>query len=368
MEIKKVDYRFKIMYVFGIIAILNIHCGYGGASFYGFFQYYTIALGLFMFTSGYFHKKDGNDFFKYVKKKIKTLLVPLYLWNLFYACVVTVMHDLGFAFGEEVSFSSLFIKPIISGHQFEYNLGGWCIVPLFLVQVYNAIVRKTFSLLNVQINEYIFFLFNLGLGIAGVSLAICGFNSGVWLLLVRFCYFIPTFGLGMLYRNKIEKYDNLPNLWYFTILIVIQMIIYLVCGEIPVVRIAEAEDFFYGPVLPFIVDFSGAFFVLRIAKILTPVLKDSKLLKIVADNTYTIMINQILGFMFIKSIFAGIDFVIEIGFDWEQYTTNLWYYFPEDLEQLSIIYVAGAIAFSIGLQILFKKICFWLKTYIARLI
>lgn len=80
-----IDYRFKILYAIGIIFVVIGHCGGGGINILSdWFPPYAFHLQLFAFASGYFYKSSSEEYIgKYILKKIKTLLVPLYCWNFF---------------------------------------------------------------------------------------------------------------------------------------------------------------------------------------------------------------------------------------------------------------------------------------------
>ena len=84
---EKTNYQFKLVYAIGMILIVANHCGNGGVSlFYEFFPAYAFHLGLFIFTSGYFYKEISEENIKeYVCKKVKHLILPLYLYNFIYA-------------------------------------------------------------------------------------------------------------------------------------------------------------------------------------------------------------------------------------------------------------------------------------------
>jgi len=98
---------------------------------------------------------------------------------------------------------------------------------------------------------------------------------------------------------------------------------------------------------------------MRIATILEPVIGKSKWINIIANNTYSIMINQFLGFMLVKSIFALI-FKFKLGFfDFDLFSnrTNIWYYYmPENIYHTLIIYVVIGIAVSIYIQKIIDKL------------
>lgn len=92
---------------------------------------------------------------------------------------------------------------------------------------------------------------------------------------------------------------------------------------------------------------------MRIVTIVEPVIGRSKWINAIEDNTYSIMMNQCLGFMLIKTVFAlicklGIGFT---DFDWGSYKTNIWwYYLPSGISQALIIYDVAGLVFPIMVQ------------------
>lgn len=80
--VKEIDYRFKFLYVIGIISVVFGHSGWGISLLYDWFPPYSYHLALFLFCSGYLYKKTStNNVILYILHKIKTLIIPLYLWN-----------------------------------------------------------------------------------------------------------------------------------------------------------------------------------------------------------------------------------------------------------------------------------------------
>lgn len=76
-------------------------------------------------------------------KKVKRLIIPLLLWNLFYAGIVLLLSVKEFTIGREISIDSLLFAPFRDGHQFVYNLGSWFIAPLFSIELVNILTRIT---------------------------------------------------------------------------------------------------------------------------------------------------------------------------------------------------------------------------------
>ena len=128
-----IDYRFKILYAIGIILIVCGHVNGGGISILSdWFPYYGFHLALFMFGSGYFYKSSAEDnIWKYSLRKIKSLIIPMYIYNCVYGVIVQILKIKDFKMGGDLNFQTLVIMPINNGHQFVYNLGGVVHHPAF---------------------------------------------------------------------------------------------------------------------------------------------------------------------------------------------------------------------------------------------
>ena len=75
---------FKMLYLLGIIMIVDGHIGsFDYLNLQGLLRYQNYHIALFMFVSGYYLNlsRSYQDFFK---TKALRLLLPLYLWNIFY--------------------------------------------------------------------------------------------------------------------------------------------------------------------------------------------------------------------------------------------------------------------------------------------
>lgn len=350
------NYTFRILYAIAMIMVVAGHCMNGGISFfYEWFPPYAVHLAVFMFSSGYFYKDsvEENGKVDYIWKKVKKLIVPLYLWNFFYALITLVASWIGYGFVGTVNLYTLFIAPITDGHQFTFNLGGWFVIPLFMVQVYNVFLRGMWKKVFKKINEYILFVFNMLMGILGVYIASIGFNTGWWLVLVRMLYFIPFYSLGILYNRKIERMDRVSNITYFSVVLILQLFL-IEYYKTPIVFVPSwCNDFVYGPIVPYVIGFLGIAFWLRIAKILEPAIGRSKCINLIAGNTYSIMINHFLGFFILNTVFAVIHICTGLlgGFDLVSYKYAIYYvYLPNDIDNFLIVYLVVGIAIPILMQ------------------
>ena len=348
------DYRFRLLYALGMIFIVSGHCSGGGVSlFYDWFPPYAFHLGLFVFCSGYFYKDSyEHDPAGFFLRKAKTLLLPMYLWNLFYALLVLLLRHWGFTIGMAPSFRTLVTMPLYEGSQFEYNMGAWFVVPLFVVELATVLFRRLCPVSGSWKKETAAFALSLVFGALGVWLARHGFRRGWELAAVRSLYFLPFYGFGILYRRVLERFDRLPHGWYFAAVFFIQYLIIIFCGRIPYYTPSRCDDFVEGGIVPFLVGFVGIAFWLRMAKILEPGLGRERWLNTIADNSYSIMVNQFLGFMLVKTGFAVLQAVTGRcqGFDMALFKSDLAYFYAPGGRIFYLFYLAAGLLVPILMQ------------------
>lgn len=358
------DYRFKLLYFFGAVFVVAGHCNGGAVPLLNnWFPYYAFHLGLFVFCSGYFYKTNVEDsILRYVLRKAKKLLVPLFVWNLFYGIFVLVLSEFGFSIGYKISLrtalSLLLLAPITNGHQFLYNMGGWFVIPLFMVETVNPIIRKIFHINSARLKELFLFFLYLLIGVIGVFLASKGYNKGWWLVAVRMMYLMPFYGLGVFYRSYLEKKDTLPNFAYFSLIFILELIIIFRYEKTPAYTPSWCNNFNDGPILPFVVGFLGIAFWLRVSRVLENSLGRGKIVNLIADNTYSIMINQFLGFMIVKTVFAVLYKYLSIfsDFSMQDYKSNLWYfYLPKGIYQFNIVYLVAGLMIPVAIQLVINR-------------
>ena len=356
-ENKDIDYRFKILYALGIFMVVSGHVqGMGEISFMDrWFPYGGVHLPLFVFCSGYFYKRQSIEHTgKYVVKKIRKLIIPLYIYTIAYGIIVQITKSRGFTIGGDFTLNNILINPITNGHQFIYNMGGWFVIPLFMVELYNILLRKLVAKLKINASESYFFILSIILGVIGNQLACTNHIQNWWLVLVRMMYFIPFYGLGIFYKNVLEKYERkIPGIWYFAIIFGLKLSIIVIYGKSPAYTPSWCNDFVDGPVMPVIIGYLGIAFWVRISTILEPTFGRNKYINLIADSTYSIMMNQFLGFMIIKTIYAFLNKYFDLfkNFDWTSYKTDIWwYYMPRNVMQTGILYIIAGIVFPICLQ------------------
>ena len=358
---KAVDRQFRLLYAVAIIIVVASHCGRGGLSlFYDWFTPYAFHLGIFAFGSGYFYREqDADNQLAYLIRKIRNFLVPVYVCNVFYGVFVALLHAQGFSIGKELSLYNLIVAPMTSGHQFMYNLGAWFVAPLFMVVIFNNIVYRIFK--SIKYKDIAVFIIYCGLGILGVQLARYGMNKGAWLVLGRMLFFLPMYGLGIVYR-KYRFFDNVPSLWYFFVVFAVQLVCIHSNGGLKGNNACWMLNLGSG-LRPFVLEFLGILFWLRVTKILEPVLGENRFLDYVGRNTFSIMTHHLVGFMVVNLLFFTISEMTPLfaDFNIKLFKSSVWYrYLPDKLEQYNACYLAAGIAvpllFSYGKDKILEKI------------
>ncbi|MBQ9867884.1 MAG: acyltransferase [Lachnospiraceae bacterium] len=359
---RSTDHRFKLLYAIAMIQIVSGHCQDGALDlFYEWIPYMGTHLAILIFASGYFYKdSSGEEPLKFLWKKTKRLLIPLYIWNLVYGLLVMGLKHFGFSIGGELTLKNLLLAPLYDGHQFGFNLAGWFVVPLFMAEAAYMFYRLLLKKLKLHLPETLVFLPPLIVGIAGLQLANMGYHKGWWLMIPRFAYFFAFYAMGAYYKRAVERYDRLPNIIYFGLIALIQMGMLFVFHRIPIYVISWCEDFPEGPVVPFITGTLGIAFWLRICKWLEWGLGKDKTVNAIADNSYSIMIHQFMGFMAVKTVYALFAKYTGhfLDFDMAAYKSDLWYYYtPPQLPYYSLIfYLAAGIALPVGISVLGRHI------------
>lgn len=353
-----VNLQFKLLSAIGICIIVAGHCNSGGLSLaYEWFPIYSFQLTMFAFISGYFYKsKNEDNIISYIWKRFKRLVIPAYLWNIVYGLFALLLTYCSYTFLPKVNLYNLFVMPFIDGEEFLFNLGSWFVYPLFCVCVINVLFRKLLKLLKIS-NEYIIMAVYLAIGMVSVWACIeyPQVKNGAMLLVFRTLFFLPGFSMGYFYKEKLEMHDKMSNVSYFVILFSIQLLLILFCQDLAYTP-SGCSGYKNGFIIPYVTSITGIAFWLRVTKILTPAIKNWKLIRLVADNTYSIMIHHFFGFMCIKWLFFAINLGGNMCKDFN--VANLkgyfWYfYLPNGKTQFAIVYVLAGIF----IPILIKYVC-----------
>lgn len=353
------DTKILILQTIGIIFVVLGH-GAGVNVLYEWFPYYSFHMPLFIFISGYLFKAESCENIHaaclYLYKKVKRLIIPYFLWNVVYGVLVNVLRHCGIVmFGQKLSLKTLFIEPWYLGNQFVFNFAAWFVLALFLVQVSYCIVRTILYRYLHRKGEIVLLIVFMVLALLSVKLSNNDMIPDKWMPVFRSLFFLFFFHLGFCFRNFIWTYiDRINNVLYFGLIFLVQAVTLICYPDVNLSTITFTE-FNNNILIPFITSITAIMFYLKIATILVPSLGNSKIIKYIGTNTWSVMMHHGLIFFLINSIFVLISkFYTMEGIDVTQYANNILWKYRLDIYQFQIVYVILGIAVPI-----LMKCCVW---------
>lgn len=355
--ISSINYQFLLLQAIGIILVVLGHKG-GISLFTDWFPAYSFHMPLFIFISGYFYKTNSDkNIIDFILKKVRNLLIPYFIWNLIYGIIVNILKQNNIIyFGNNINLNTLFVEPWIKGHQFGLNVASWFVPALFIVQLIYVLVRRVFRYINFN-NEYIIMIIFMIVGCIGVKKANMGAVIGWNLTIVRTMFLIPFYHMGYIYNQKIEKRDNINNVIYFIGLFVVQFILIKKYDNLSFSAVFCNNFNRENILLPYITSITGIMFWLRICKLLADVLGESKIVKYIGSNTWTIMMHHQFVFFMINLFFASIANIVNLeGFNYERFKTEGWYGYDAGDSRFLIFYVIAGVAIPLIMKIYLERI------------
>lgn len=354
----KENKEFRILSALGIIFVVAGHLGYNVFEIGDLFPYYSFHVFIFLFVSGYFYRQEAEERIgSYILGKVVTLLVPYFIWNLFYGILAALLHGVGFSIGEGLSLRTLFLSPFLDGHQFMYNFPAWFVPVLFMLEVLNVLMRKILSLLRLN-KEWLIFAGCLIAGMATVWLAIGGHVWGYYKLPGRLLFMMPGFQMGRIYREKLEKRDTLGNGPYFLIVIGIQVLITILCGGLAFSAV-WVGSFANGPLVPYLTVMTGIAFWLRVARVIKNMPYLAEKMVFIGRNTYSVMMHHVVCFMLVKGFFYLCSLYTPLcgEFDREMFFQEInFVYLAGGAEASKWIYLFVGIGLPLAIGVLQQKI------------
>ena len=295
------------------LAILLVVSGHLEFSLFGMFTPYSFQLALFFFISGYLFKdKYLDDVVTFIKRRIKSLLVPYFLYNTFYLGVtVLVAHLTGKFWGQPVSLKNFFITPFLNGHQFDLSCPLWFVTQLFITMI---VFLFLFRVLKKSSDNKFFHLAVFAiLGFFAIPLSKLITLDPVTLVVVRTMFSLFFVYLGYYYRNYIENKIDIFTLKWAGAIITLQSILWLFNRDfdpehgIGLSYVLVWARFDQQLIVPIITALTGIWASLLVLKLIYPYVKDSKFFFYMGDTTYHIMANHLLVMYIITAIFLHIN-------------------------------------------------------------
>ena len=320
------------------------------------FKGYHVAC--FVFVSGYFYKTSyEQEPLVYIKRRVMRLLVPLLLINAVYGAIYVLVGKSGlvsFCDTGSVTWKSFVIHPFTTGHQFRFNLATWFIAPLFTLEVLNVLCRSALTVLTDHLDERTtetaFLVLYLLLGAWGIRTGgTDGLGQGLPVFACRTALFAAFFGMGRFYGTCLEKHDTASDEAYFAVLFALRLLLTYLAGSNLTYVISWCK-FPDGVLVTYLGTITGIAFMLRFSRLLAPVIGDSRIVRSIGDNSFSIMCHHLLGFFLLSAVFVAVSSTTSLfpGVDLEKFGSSVYYqYYPKHIQAFAALYVAWGICFSL---------------------
>lgn len=301
--------KINILKAFAILLVVSGHLEF---SMLGMFPPYSFQLALFFFISGMlFKEKYLNDTLTFVKRRVKSLLLPYFLYEIFYVIVTwLIFHFTGKWWGQPLTIKNLLLTPFLNGHQMDLSCPLWFVPQLFITMITFLFLMK--GLFKITNNKFVHLAIFSLFGFLSIPVIKNIEMTAVNLLIFRTVFSMFFVYLGYFYMHYIkDKVDIFTTKWLGAV-IIFQSILWMFnrdydpthgIGLSYVLVWARFDDQIIVPVLT---SLTGIWASLFTVKVIYPYLKDVKFLKIMGETTYHIMANHLLVMYLITAIFFKI--------------------------------------------------------------
>lgn len=315
---------------------------------------YSFHMPLFFFISGYFYKeKYDNSHFLFIRKKIKSLLLPYYFYNVIFLIItISVNSIFSISLGKNVTAFNFFVEPFITGHQYYFFLAAWFVPQLFVVQIVYNHLNPIFK--KVGARYPLKFCFFVVLALSAIYFSNKGFNKNpIFLVISRTCFGMLFYFLGSFFKSHLERY-NIFTSGHLAIIIAMQ---WLMLHNFKSLHYSMLRaDFNTHIYLPILSSITGIYFCLFVSKSLSLFLKNNDILVKIGNNSFHIMAGHILVFFCFSYMALKLT-----GGDLHD-LHNIWYSY--DNNKYWFIYVSGGVLIPTAMALLIKKtLCFLRRFY-----
>lgn len=290
------------------LAIMLIVSGHLEFSLIPLFPPYSFHLALFFFISGYlFKEKYLDNIQEFISTRAKSLLIPYYLYTIFYLCVTLIIAKLtGMFWGMPINFKNYILTPFLNGHQLDLSCPLWFVPQLFMTMIcFLFIFRKVRNIDKLKQLGIFFILALISIPLAKLR------NDELILVVVRTLFSMFFVYFGYFYKNNIEgKYNILTTKWLGAI-ILIQSLLWLTNKDytpqdgigLSYILVWGEFDSFLVPILTSITGIWASLFIVEKAY---PFVKDNKFIYHMGQNTYHIMANHLFIMYLITAVLMSI--------------------------------------------------------------
>lgn len=342
-----------------ILLVVSRHFGGGGIIHVmnNWLLSYSYLILLFTFVSGYLYKEDFDDVScpVYIRQKTISILLPYFKWNFIYLLLTTLLNTIDFVhYGDNISLYSLFIRPWTDQYQTFFMVPGWYLPILFIATIALFLLRKTLKKAKI-LNEYALLAFTLL--IAGISVVLTQHNcmTGVFRSIPKAGYILPALQMGIVFK-KHEKifYRNKPL--SIGIIMILIYLVNLLPSEQPVSVSILSARFIGNPITLVAWSALSVLLTVIVCEGLSPAFKNSRIIKFVGENTFSVMIHHLLVLFLINSALYGLSRVINIDFRYDDFINNICYVYPWRDSRIYLLYTLLGVAVPVFIKLLHDRL------------
>ena len=305
---------------------------------------YTFQIALFFFVSGYFFKSQNSlkTKFFWIKKKVLNLLLPYFIYNLFYAFLTLYLFSRGVSLGEKITFYNFFVSPFVYGHQYFLYLAAWFVPQLFLIHL-----SAQFLIIKDK-KIYIFVLLILVLISSSLFISKYSLEQGpVLLILGRTAFGLGFYLLGKLlniFENRIKKYLVSPITFFLAYIIYVSLGSFFGGFNYSL----AFGDFSNSPYVTLGGTILAIIMVYIISDYIGRAVSEKSLILKIGRNTFSIMANHLLVFFLINYVFYRFSLVPPASL------SNIFYNY--NVERIWFIYLILGIVIPLLFSLLLKNL------------
>lgn len=303
---------------------------------------YLYHLAIFLFCSGFLYKDTDIDFGSYCAKKIKSLYIPFFVYNIIYLILRYLFVYMGIVNGKNLGVGDLIIhfSNILTFNTIGELLGAFWFVPMmFYAVILYAAIQYTFRFIpnkfwreGFKIVCYIIFSI--------VGLVATDNHLGLLCNLQISYLFVPIIAIGRYFKSlNLKKFVKPVGL-----IISFVILVYVLHRNIGIIELSQFM--IINKILFYPVTFCGIYFCLCLAHCLCKINILERLFSYIGKYTFDIMAMHFLAFKLVDFIICTCTGQKENMGVFPHTFTNIW----------PIYYVVG-----ISFPIIIKKLFAFLK-------
>lgn len=280
------------------LAIILVVSGHLEFSVFGMFPPYSFQLALFFFISGMlFKEKYIDDVSTYFVKRIKSLLVPYFGYEVVYLIITSILAKYsGHFLGDTPSLKTFFVTPFLNGHQLLLCAPLWFVPQLFMTLIVFLYLMRLLRKIPDKYSKLAFFAV---LGFGAIPFIKYFGNTPMTLVIMRTMFSLFFVYLGYFYVKYIRGNYNIYTPKWLGCVILFQSFLWLFNRDFtPEHGIGLSYVLVWGRfdqqiIVPILTALTGIWVSLFTIEILYPFLKEVKLVKDIGSATYHIMANHV---------------------------------------------------------------------------